>query len=61
MPSEFKPVINVRISSEMNVSFATSHVGLATTDEADRAGEEDARMMLAYIEGFSRINTEDEG
>lgn len=50
--SEFKAQINIRASSDMNLSFAFTSI-VDSEDEAEEKGRKDARYVSAYTRGYA--------
>lgn len=60
MAGEFKAIVNVRITQDMNVSFQTSHLGVEDETAAYAAGASDALLALAYVNGYASVYPSEE-
>lgn len=59
--TEFKTQVNMRGGPDLNMSFSFTRFP-ETSEEAEAAGYQDARLIARYMEGYSRavedMNTE---
>jgi hypothetical protein len=55
MATELKAQYNVRISNDANISLSFSHI-ITNEQDAREVGEDDNKMMVAYMEGFGNGN-----
>ena len=53
MTTELRVTVNARVDKDNNFSFQFAHL-VDTEAEAEDVGEQDAKLLTAYIAGYAR-------